>query len=81
MRLSFQEKKRKIDFQDGGHGGYLGLRIGSILAIFALQNTPKLHTVSSQLAFWFGRKGEFDFQDSNHGGPLGYLIGMILTIF
>ena len=35
--LSIQEKKRKIDFQDGGHGGHLGFPIGMILAIFNLQ--------------------------------------------
>ena len=34
-----QEKKRKIDFQDGGH---LGFPIGTILAIFDLQVTPML---------------------------------------
>ena len=32
--LSVQEEKRKIDFQDGGHLGFL---IGTILAIFDLQ--------------------------------------------
>ena len=37
--LSVQEKKRKIDFQDGGHGGHLGFPIGKILAIFDLQVT------------------------------------------
>ena len=42
--LLFQEKKRKIDFQDGGHDGYFGLRIGKILIIFALQDTPMLQT-------------------------------------
>ena len=31
--LSVQEKKRKIDFQDGHHGGHLGFRIATILAI------------------------------------------------
>ena len=35
--LSVQEKKRKIDFQDGGH---LAFPIGTILAIFDLQVTP-----------------------------------------
>ena len=40
--LSVQEKKRKIDFQDGGHGGHLGFPIGSILATFDLQVTPML---------------------------------------
>ena len=39
--LSVQEKKRKIDFQDGGHLGFL---IGTILAIFDLQVTPMLPT-------------------------------------
>ena len=39
--LSVQERKRKIDFQDGGH---LGFPIGTILAIFYLQVTPLLHT-------------------------------------
>ena len=37
--LSVQEKKRKIDFQDGGHLGFL---IGTILAIFDLQVTQML---------------------------------------
>ena len=37
--LSVQEKKRKIDFQDGSHGGHLGFPIGTILAIFDLQVT------------------------------------------
>ena len=32
--LSVQEKKQKIDFQDGGHLGFL---IGTILAIFDIQ--------------------------------------------
>ena len=35
--LSVQEKKRKIDFQDGCHGGHLGFPIGTILAIYDLQ--------------------------------------------
>ena len=38
--LSVQEKKQKIDFQDGRHdgrhGGHLGFSIGMILAIFDL---------------------------------------------
>ena len=40
--LSVQEKKRKIDFQDGCNGGHLGFPIGTILAIFNLQVTPML---------------------------------------
>ena len=34
--LSVQEKKQKIDFQDGCHGSHLGFPIGTILAIFDL---------------------------------------------
>ena len=37
--LSVQEKKGKINFQDGSH---LGFPIGTILAIFYLQVTPML---------------------------------------
>ena len=40
--LSVQEKKLNIDFQDGGHGGHLGLLIRMILAIFDLQVTLML---------------------------------------
>ena len=42
--LSVQEKKRKIDFQDGVHGGRHGYLIRLILAIFYLQVTPMLPT-------------------------------------
>ena len=36
------QEKRKIDFQDSGHGGHLGFLIGTILAIFDLQVTSML---------------------------------------
>ena len=39
-----QEKKFKIDFQDGGHGHHLGFPIEKILAIFDLQVTQMLPT-------------------------------------
>ena len=42
IRVSVQEKKQKIDFQDGGHHGF---PIRTILAIFDLQVTPKLPTL------------------------------------
>ena len=35
--LSVQEKKFKIDIQDGSHGGHLGFQVEMILAIFCLQ--------------------------------------------
>ena len=34
--LSVQERRQKIDFQDGCHGGHLGFPIRTILAIFDL---------------------------------------------
>ena len=52
--LLVQEKKWKIDFQDGRHG----FLFGTILAIFDLQVTLMLPTVSSQLAFWFRKRSE-----------------------
>ena len=54
--LSVQEKKRKIDFQDGGHGGHLGYLISTSLAIFDLQVTPIL--LPSKLVFRFRRRIE-----------------------
>ena len=32
--FSVQEKKSKIDFQDGGHSGHLGFSIGTIFIYF-----------------------------------------------
>ena len=55
---SVREKKRKIDFQDGGHGGHLGFRIGTMLAIFDLQVTPMLPT-------WFQINWTFDLEAKN----------------
>ena len=37
--LLVQEKKRKVDFQDGSHFAFL---IGAILAIFDIRVTPRL---------------------------------------
>ena len=77
--LSVQEKKRKIDFQDGSHGGHLGFPIGTILAIFDLQVTLMLPSkFRVKWPFSSGRKRKIDFQD---GGHLGFPIGTILAIF
>ena len=60
----------KIDFQDGGHGGHLGLPIGTILAVFfclffffflfffflSTSHPDISYHVSSPLAFRFRRK-------------------------
>ena len=40
--LTVQEKKQKIDFQDGCHGSHIGFPIGTIFAIFGLQVIPML---------------------------------------
>ena len=78
--LSFQEKKRKIDFQDSGHGGHLEFLIGTILYLFYVQVTLML---PSKIFFYsFGlsfqeKKRKIDFQD----GGLGFRIGTILIFF
>ena len=41
--LSVQEKKFKINFQDGGHGGHLGFTIRTILCNFDLHITSMEH--------------------------------------
>ena len=77
-----QEKRRKIDFQDGGHGGHLGFPIGTILAIFDLQDTrcflASLESIGLSVQ---EKKRKIDFQDGGHGSHLGFLIGTILAIF
>ena len=57
--LSVQEKKQKIDFQDGCHGSHLGFPIGMILAIFDLQVTPMLPTSLELFGFWVQEKIRF----------------------
>ena len=80
--LSVQEKKRKIDFQDGGHGGHLGFPIGMILAIFDLQVTLMVPSkFGDKWPFGSGEEAKKDFQDGGHGGHLGFPIGMILAVF
>ena len=51
--LSVQEKKRQIDFQDGGHCGNRGFPIGTILYIYNLQVIPML-PVKFQVNWPFG---------------------------
>ena len=54
--LSVQEKKQKINFQDGCHDSHLGFPIGTILAIFDLQVTPMLPFMFG--VNWFLGSGE-----------------------
>ena len=77
--LLFQEKKRKIDFQDGGHGDHLGFPIRIIFAIHHYKS-PRCFLLSFKsigLSFQ-EKKRKIDFQD---GGHLGLQIRTILTIF
>ena len=80
--LSVQEKRRKIDFQDGCHGGHLGYPTGTILAILDLQVTPMTPMkFGVNWPFGAGEEPNIDFQDGGHGGHLGFLIRTILAIF
>ena len=76
--LLVQEKKHKIDFQDGRHSGHLGFRIRKILAIFDLQVTlmPPISFKSIVLLVQ-EKKQKIDFQVGRHGSHLGFLIGTI----
>ena len=80
--LSVQEKKRKIDFQDGGHGGHLGFPIGTILSIFNLQVTLVLPSkFGVNWPFSSGEEAKNKFSRWRHGSQLGFPIGTILAIF
>ena len=86
LAFGFRRRSEKIDFQDtcSCHGGYLGFKIGMILAIFDLLVTPMLP--SKFVVNWpFGSgkeaKKKKDFQDGCYGGRLGFPIGTILAIF
>ena len=78
LTFRFSRRRKKKYFQDGGHGhgSHLGLRIGKILATFALQDTliPSFKSVGLSVQ---EKKRKIDFQD---GGHLGFPIGMILAI-
>ena len=75
-------KKRKIDFQDGCHGGHLGFPIGRILAIL-IYKSPLcfLATLESIGLSVQEKKRQIDIQDGCYGGHLGFPIGTILAIF
>ena len=74
--LLVQEKKRKIDFHDGSH---LGFMIRTILTIFDLQVTAMLQPSFKSIGFSVRKKKrKTDFEDGRH---LGFPIGTILAIF
>ena len=72
-----QEKKFKIDFQDGGNGSHLWFLIWMILVIFYLQVGLPASFKSIDLSIQ-EKKFKIDFQDSGH---LRFLIWTILAIF
>ena len=62
----FRRRSKKIDFQDGGHGGHLGFLIGTILAISDLQDTAMLPTeFQVNWPFGSGEKSKNRFSDQN----------------
>ena len=81
MGLSIQEKKFRIDFQDGNCGSHLLFPTGTILAIFDLQVTSMPLTMLSIGLSVQEKKWKTDFQDGCHGGHLGFPFRTILAIF
>ena len=76
------QKKRKIDFQDGRHGSYLGFLISKIL-VFLIYKSPRcfLPSLKSISLSVQEKKRKIGFQDGCHGSHLGFPIGTILVIF
>ena len=73
--LGLGEEERKIDFQDGCHGGLLGFPTDMILAIFDLQ-------VTLMLPSKFGVNWPFGSgEEAKNSGHLGFSIRTILAIF
>ena len=87
VNLPFRSgEEAKNRFSRWRHGGHLGFPIGTILAIFDLQDTPMLPSKSGvNWPFWSQstrrRREKIDFQDGGHGGHPGFPIGTILAIF
>ena len=77
-----QEKTRKIDFQNGRHGGLLRFPIRKILAILIYKSLryylPSFMSIGLLVQ---EKKRKIDFQDGRHCSHLGFPIRMILAIF
>ena len=77
---SVQEKKRKIDFQEGRH--WISHQNDFSFFFFYLQVTPILPTkFQVNWPFGSGEEDKKDFQAGGHGGHLWFRIRMILAIF
>ena len=74
-----QEKKQKIDFQDGSHLRFL---IRMILAIFIYKSSQCFLPSFESIGLSVQKKAQkIDFQDGYHGDHLGFQVGTILAIF
>ena len=84
--ISVQEKKRKIDLQDGRHLRFL---IGTTLAILIYKSSRCILPIFVSIGPLVKekrqkkkkKKKKNEFQDGRHGGDFGVLIGTILAIF
>ena len=78
---SYQDKKFKIDFENGGHLGFFDHK--SFSYFWSTSHPDISHKVSSQLAVPFRRriKKNIYFQNGGHGGHFGFSIETILAIF
>ena len=72
---SVQEKKRKIDFQDGRHCGHLGFLIYFYLQVIPMLPTKFKKSIGLLIQ---EEKRKINSQDGRH---LRFPIGMILAIF
>ena len=79
--LSFQDNKRKIDFQDFGHGGHLGFFHPNDFSYFYLQVIPILPNKFGVDWPFVSEEAKNRFQDFGHGSHLGFRNGTILAIF
>ena len=81
--LPVQEKKQKINFQDGRHGGHLGLLIERIFCYVFIYKPPPyfLSSFESTDLPVQKTKRKINFHDGRHGGHLGFPIETILAVF
>ena len=79
MAFRFRRSSTKIDFQDGSHGGHLGLPTETILAVFDLQVSPIFPSKFESVGLLVQeKKRKIDFEDGDH---VGFPIKTILAIF
>ena len=80
MGLSIQEKKFKIDFQDGKCGGYLCFQ-SEWFQLFMIYKSPWCFLPSFECIGLSvqEKKHKIDFRDSGNGDHLGFQIRMILA--